>query len=371
MKIGIDIRAAIHEPAGIGTLALNFVKQINVQNDGNEYFLYGDQEFDFGISNERIHSIIKSSGQFSLGKMLWHLTALIDARYIRRLDAFVSFGSLQIAALTKNFVVLIIPDLSHILMPEFHVAKSRFTARLLMRTALRNAKKVVAISEHTKHDVLAFMNGRLDESHISVAYPACDELYQRKPTEDEKQRVKHKYNLDRKYVLTVGTLEPRKNLPTLLKAYAEVAKNNPAVDLVIAGKKGWMYDNILGEVKRLDIERRVKFLGFVSLADMPALYAMSEVFVYPSLYEGFGIPPLEAMTCGVAVVTSNISSLPEVTGDAAVLVDPRNVNELSAQLNRLLADSAERERLSKSGRERARQFSWQKFAQGILSGVEE
>jgi glycosyltransferase involved in cell wall biosynthesis len=370
MEIGVDIRAALHEPAGIGSLALNFAKQLERLPDANDYYLYADEEFEFGFSNRRIHRVVKSFGRSAMGGMLWHVAALADARLVRRLDAFVSFGSLQIAALTKNFVVLVIPDLSHLLMPEFHVAKSRITARLLMSRALRNARHVVAISEHTKRDILDFMNGRLKESEITVAHAACDEIYQREPSGDDKARVRERYGLKGRYILTVGTLEPRKNLSTLFRAYAEILKDHPIAELVVAGKKGWLYDTMLNEVKKLGIESHVKFLGFVPLADMPALYSLAEVFVYPSLYEGFGIPPLEAMTCGVPVITSNVSSLPEVTGDAAILINPRNVAELSSQLKRLLDNPSERERLGDAGRERARQFSWQNFTQRILSGAE-
>lgn len=370
MRIGVDIRAALHEPAGIGTLALNFAKQLGELSDTNEYFLYADETFELQKSNRRIHPVVTSFGKSPLGGFMWHGAALVDARWGRRLDAFISFGSLQIAALTKGFVVLVIPDLSHILMPEFHVAKSRLTARLLMKRALGNASRVVAISEHTKRDILAFMKGRLNASDVMVAYAACDEVYQREPSTGDKQRVRTQYGLERPYILTVGTVEPRKNLSTLLRAYADLRKYYPAVELVVAGRKGWLYDQTLDDVTTLGIEQQVKFLGFVPLADMPALYSMAEIFVYPSLYEGFGIPPLEAMSCGVPVITSNVSSLPEVTGDAAILVNPRDVDELSLHLRILLENPSQRERLGKAGRERAHQFSWRKFTQEVLSGVE-
>ncbi|MBX2992931.1 MAG: glycosyltransferase family 4 protein [Bacteroidetes bacterium] len=369
MKIGIDIRAAIHEPAGIGTLALNFARQLDSLENEDEYFLYGDQEFDFGVSNKRIHSVVKASGSSPISKTIWHVAALIDARYVRRLDAFVSFGSLQMSALTRNFVILVIPDLSHLLMPEFHVAKSKFTGRLLMRSAMKHAKKVVAISEHTKNDILTFMNRSLNAPDISVAYPACDDIYYEKPSDEDCKRVREKYHLHKKFILTVGTLEPRKNIPTLLKAFAFIAKQDVNVELVLAGKKGWLYDSIFAEIRSLGIESRVKFPGFVPLTDMPALYAMAEVFVYPSLYEGFGIPPLEAMSCGVPVITSNVSSLPEVTGDAAILVNPHDVRELAEQIGSLLNDDQLRKRYALAGRERAQRFSWKEFSRQILSAA--
>jgi glycosyltransferase involved in cell wall biosynthesis len=370
MKIGIDIRAAVHEPAGIGTLALNLVRQLGSVGRENEYFLYSDREFDCETSTDNVHLLIKSYGDSHIGKMMWHAHALTDARYRRRLDGFVSFGSLQLPALTRDFVILIIPDLSHVLMPEFHVAKSRFTSRMLMSIALTNARRIVAISEHTKKDILHYMKGKINEADITVAYPACDVLYRQTPSPQEVQQVRKRYGLDRNYILTVGTLEPRKNIPMLIRAFAELVKEDSSYDLVVVGKKGWLYESVFEEVRTLGIDEMVKFLGFVPLHDMPSLYSMADVFVYPSLYEGFGIPPLEAMTCGVPVIASNVASLPEVTGDAAVLVDPHNAGTLRFQLKRLLSNPQLRVHYGRAGKERAQLFSWRTFAEQVLSSVQ-
>jgi len=370
MRIGIDIRSAIHEPAGIGTLTLNLVRQLMREDRQNEYFLYGDAPFDFGISNDRFHAVTKSSGVPVVGKLVWHLSAAFDARYRLRLDRFVSVGSLQVSALTRDFTVLVVPDLSHILLPEYHIAKSRVTARLVMKQALLRARRIVAISEHTKADILAHMKGRIEERKISVAHLACDETFSRTPTAEDIQRVRERYLLPEKYVLAVGTLEPRKNYETLIRAFRKCMDEGVTHNLVIVGRKGWFFETIFREVKTLGLESNVRFLGFVPSDDLPSIYARADAFVYPSLYEGFGIPPLEAMTCGVPVITSNTTSLPEVTGNAAILVNPRDPQELSVQLSTLLRDEQLRNFYRRAGIERARQFSWKSFADKILEALQ-
>ncbi len=370
MRLGIDIRSAIHEPAGVGTLTSGMLAQLIRIDRDNEYYLYADAPYSVGISNTHCFHVMKSFGDSSVGRILWHPYAAFDARYRRRLDRFISIGSLQISAMTSDFTVLIIPDLSHVLFPEFHRVISRQTGRLLMKRALLNARMIIAISEHTKSDILTYMGGTLSASKIAVAHIACDELYARKPSTEKLNLVRGRYMLPEKYVLSVGTLEPRKNYETLITAFRQCVTNGVAHDLVIAGRKGWFFETIFEEVRKQNLESRVHFLGFIPLDDMPALYSMAEAFVYPSLYEGFGIPPLEAMTCGVPVITSNVTSLPEVTGTAAILVNPRDVQALSAEMERLLRDEQLRAHYIRAGLERSRHFSWKIFAENVLKAVQ-
>jgi glycosyltransferase involved in cell wall biosynthesis len=282
----------------------------------------------------------------------------------------VSIGSLQVSALTRDLTVLVIPDLSHIVLPEFHVAKSRLAAGVLMKRALLNSRTIVAISNHTKADILGFMNGRIPKEKVVVAHIACDEIYTHPPTTADLNRVRRQHRLPQKYILSVGTLEPRKNYEMLVKAFQGCVNEGVEHELVVVGRKGWFYEAIFAVVKNLGLESKVHFLGFVPMRDMPSIYAMADAFVYPSLYEGFGIPPLEAMTCGVPVITSNVTSLPEVAGDAAILIDPRDAHMLSVQLRRLLQDVELRRLHIKAGEEQARKFSWTTFAENVLSAVQ-
>ncbi len=178
-----------------------------------------------------------------------------------------------------------------------------------------------------------------------------------------------RYGLPPRYVLAVGTLEPRKNLTTLLAAFARLRRNGEVdadLRLVLAGARGWLEEPIFATVRSLGLEDAVRFTGFVDDDDLPAVYSGAALFVFPSLHEGFGLPLLEAMACGVPVVTSNVSSMPEVAGDAATLVDPRDGEGLAAAIGRLLRDEALRDRLREAGIARARQFSWEATARRTL-----
>ena len=176
-----------------------------------------------------------------------------------------------------------------------------------------------------------------------------------------------KNNLPSKMILNVGTLEPRKNVVSLIKAFEKLKqKGYKDYKLVIAGEKGWLYKQIFKEVEHRDLKKEILFLGVVKDEDLPMLYNCADMFVYPSLYEGFGLPPLEAMACGIPVITSNTSSLPEVIGDAGIMVDPGDVNSLCEAMYNVLTDKELRCQMSKKGLKRAKLFSWEKAANEIL-----
>ena len=180
--------------------------------------------------------------------------------------------------------------------------------------------------------------------------------------ESEIRRVRQAYDLPERYVLAVGNKQPRKNLPRLVEAFGSLAAEMPEPALVIAGQRGWQGTEVENVVQYMGLERRVRFTGFVPAEDLPALYSGADVFCYPSLYEGFGLPPLEAMACGVATITSNSSSLPEVVGDSAIMVEPTSVPGVAAALRALLANEAMRREYSRRGIERAALFSWDRTA---------
>jgi glycosyltransferase involved in cell wall biosynthesis len=185
------------------------------------------------------------------------------------------------------------------------------------------------------------------------------------------ERVKARYGIRGDYILYVGTLQPRKNLRRLLKAYAMVQKRDETPCLVIAGRKGWLYDQIFQQVERLGLETEVIFPGYVPQDDLPTLLSGACFFVFPSLYEGFGLPVLEAMACGTPVLCSNVSSLPEVAGNVALLVDPLDVESMAEAMNRLLQDEGLRAQLVERGFQQVRQFSWDRCARETLTVLED
>ncbi|MGO4214298.1 glycosyltransferase family 4 protein, partial [Terriglobus sp. YAF25] len=188
---------------------------------------------------------------------------------------------------------------------------------------------------------------------------------------DQIERVRRTYELGTKFALYIGTLEPRKNVARLVDAFASIAAKHPELTLVIVGMKGWMYDGIYEAVANSGLESRVKFTGFIPEEDKPYLMAASTIFAYPSLYEGFGIPVLESLACGIPTITSNTSSLPEVAGEAALLIDPTQKEQISSAMDRLLSDSSLYERLRKEALLQAAKFTWRKTAEQTLTAYEE
>jgi len=253
-------------------------------------------------------------------------------------------------------------DLSFMVFPQSFRTFQRFYQKLFTRWSIHRAAHVIAISSSTARDLNRFF--AVPGAKVSVVFPGVDAAYV--PVLDAQtlagfRRLRH---LPEKIILFVGTLEPRKNLLTLLRAYAQFRRQaNTGHKLVLGGGKGWLYEPILAAIKQLGLQTDVILPGFIPEVELPLWYNMADVFVYPSLYEGFGLPPLEAMACGRPVIVSNASSLPEVVGDAALLVDPHQVDQWADALVLLCQDSDLRVDLAARGLQRARQFTWTRMAQ--------
>jgi len=220
---------------------------------------------------------------------------------------------------------------------------------------------VIADSENTKNDCIKHL--KIPEEKIKVIYIAADEIYRPLDSTEEVKKEIKKYNINSQFILFVGTLESRKNIPNLIKAFYKLKNRGITHKLVITGKKGWNYAEIFKTVEKLNLQKDIIFTDYVPEEDLVKLYNAAEVFVYPSIYEGFGLPPLEAMSCGCPVITSNISSLPEVVGDAGITIDPYNIEELANKMYEVLINEDLRKELSTKGLERAKLFSWKKAAE--------
>ena len=260
--------------------------------------------------------------------------------------------------------VLTVYDLTFMLFPEYHVKGMQAFASD-MRKFVGRADRIIAISEHTKRDIVELLD--VPAEKIRVTLLAADEKFRVLDKDAAQHEVLAKYGIDREYILYTGTLEPRKNVPALVRAF-HMLKREAKIPhrLVLAGKKGWLYDRIFAEVRELGLEDEVIFTGYVPDDDLPYLYNGADLFAYPSIYEGFGIPPLEAMACGCPVVASNSSSLPEVVGDAGVMVDPHDEAALAEAMGKVLADSALAASLREKGLDRSRLFSWERCARETL-----
>lgn len=256
-----------------------------------------------------------------------------------------------------------IHDLTCWLLPELHTAANVRADRSFADRVLRRAARLIAVSESTKSDAVRILG--LDPERVEVIYPGVADTFFN-CGEAERARVREHYRLARPYVLSVGTLEPRKNLDRLLEAWSRLAPSlRGEVDLAVAGPRGWAASEIFERLQAAG--RSVRYLGYVPERDLPGLTAGAAVFVYPSLYEGFGFPLAQALACGVPAVVSNVSSLPEVAGDAALLVDPRSAEEIREALERLLLSPALARQLAAKARRRAQRFRWEVSAEQSLA----
>ena len=267
--------------------------------------------------------------------------------------------------------VATVHDLGYRHYPQAHTLRSRWYLDWSTRRDARIARRVIADSEATRLDLATFYG--IDPAKVVVAYPAGGEGFA--PVRDAATlaRVRQRYGTGASYFLYVGTLQPRKNLPTLLIAFATLLRDGVLTDdvrLVMAGKKGWLYDNVLATVRALALEERVVFTGYVPQQDLPTLLSGALAYVLPSWYEGFGLPVLEAMACETPVICSNVSSLPEVAGDAALLFSPDDATALAGAMERVYREPALRNELAARGREQARCFSWERCAQQVLAALE-
>jgi glycosyltransferase involved in cell wall biosynthesis len=259
--------------------------------------------------------------------------------------------------------VVTIHDLSAFLFPQTFRRVNRVYTQWAIRVACRRATRILAVSEATKSELVRWLG--VAPERVVVTYDACEERFA--PSDPAAiEAFRRRAGLPERFILFVSTLEPRKNVPTLLDAYARIAASTDA-PLIIGGSKGWLYEPIFAKVEALGLSDRVRFVGFIDGADLPLWYAAATVFTLPSLYEGFGMPLLEAMACGTPVVTTTSSSLPEVVGDAGLTVSPTDADALGAALLRALTDADLRAEMRERGLRQARRFSWRATAEQTLA----
>lgn len=238
----------------------------------------------------------------------------------------------------------------------------------MIRLSAKRASAIIADSESTRRDILRVVP--IAPQKITAVPLGVSNVFKPMRTPGAFEEIRRRYQLPARIILCVGELQARKNLPTLIRAYGRLVQQGLTHSLVIAGRKGWMYDELFQAVQSLNLTDRVIFTGYVPEQDLPLLYNVADVFVYPSLYEGFGLPVLEAMACGIPVVTTNVSSMPEITGDAGVLVDPYDVDSMADAIRRVVVDREIHAELECKGLERARMFSWERTAKETVAVYE-
>lgn len=288
---------------------------------------------------------------------------LLAPALLRLNGADVFHGVLNVAPLfCPTPSVITIHDLAFLVFPQTFRRVNRAYLTWATKVSAKRAARILTVSEATRQEVIRLLG--VPPARVVVTYNACEERF-RPPEPAAIEAFRRRTGLPERFILFVSTLEPRKNVPTLLEAYAQIATSIDA-PLIIGGGKGWLYDEIFAKVEQLGLHDRVRFVGFIDRDEQPLWYAAATVFTLPSLYEGFGMPLLEAMACGTPVVTTTSSSLPEVVGDAGLTVPPTDAEALGAALLRLLTDADLRAELRERGLRQARRFSWRTTAAQTL-----
>jgi len=316
-------------------------------------------------------------------------------KILKGVDIFLSPHFLLTPVSKKAKTIIVFYDLSFIRFPEFFsLPKLLWHKFVYPKNQAKKADLIIAISESTKEDLVNLY--KIEPEKIKVIYPGIDKKFKRiNKNNPNLLRTRKKYNLpvnESGFILYFGTIEPRKNILAAIKAFEQLKKNQPAqlnqvqwqrfegrvknykekifdfsnLKLVIAGAKGWLYDEVFEKAKNSRFSKDIIFTGFINEKDKPYLYNLAKIFVYPSFFEGFGLPPLEAMACGVPTIVSNASSLPEVVGNGAIMIDPYNVDELALAIRKVLEDKDLREDLIKKGLKQAKKFDWNKTIQQFL-----
>lgn len=366
MRIGLITNLMDGHGAGIGRYTENLVKNLLFIDKKNEYYLIHSNKKSYEFKGN--YQEIKLPFFDSIPKKL--ITgAFVIEKICRdnRLDILHDVGQISpyfFPSRTKR--ILTIFDLSPILYPQFFTLLTRSYMKLLPQI-VRNTDSIITISENSKKDIMRLLG--VSKEKITVTHLGIERKF--KPLKDKRHlnEIRNKYRLPRKFILFVGTIEPRKNLPALIEAYHAVAQKID-ISLVIAGQIGWKYADVFEAIRKYSLQKQVIFTGYVDDNDLPALYNLAEVFVYPSLYEGFGFPVLEAMASGCPVITSSTSSLPEITGNAAILIDPMDIMSITKAILKTVLNKKMRLDMVERGLGQAKKFSWKNCVFNTLNNYE-
>ncbi|MTI59429.1 MAG: glycosyltransferase family 4 protein [Firmicutes bacterium] len=351
MKILFDNR--MKNWSGIGRYSFNLIKEFScLMKNKNDVVLLSNTAYnsnDFNIMNCR-------AKVFSLKEQVE--LPLLNKK--NKIDLYHS-PHFVFPVLNSKKMVLTIHDLTPLLFPQYFSVNARIYMKMMIWLSRYRTAKIITVSKNTKEDLIDKFSFRDDK--IEVIYNGVGECYKSINNQELLDGVKKKYDTGENFILYVGNIKQHKNIVRLLKAVSRLDRPNK---LIIVGKRDNAYDEVLTVIEKEGLNDRVIFTGFVSDKDLVYLYNAAKVFIYPSLYEGFGLPPLEAMACGTPVITSNVSSLPEVVADAAIKINPYSIDDIDNAIHRVLTDPDLQKKLSEKGKERAKKFTWKKTAEETL-----
>lgn len=361
MIIGIDGNEAnLKKRVGIGEysyeLLCNLAK-LNTENTEFRIYLKDKPVLDLPPKNDRWKYRILKPGK------AWTQWRLPLDLYLDRKKPDVFFTPSHYAPRFSPIpTVISVMDLSYIHFPKLFNSHDLYQLKNWTAYSVKKAATILTISKSSKNDIIN--EYKVPAERVIVTYPGYKEVKTLTPRVYGMNQLKTKYNISDNFILFVGTLQPRKNISRLIEAVSLLEEKN--IELVIVGKRGWLFEEILETPKRLNIEKRVKFLENVNDEDLMELYSKAKCFVLPSLYEGFGLPVIEAMKAGCPVITSNVSSLPEAGGDACLYVDPEDTGDIAAKISELINNQKLRKKLIAKGHKQVMKFSWRKTAEQTL-----
>ena len=365
MKVAIDARK--WRDYGIGTYVRNLVRHLARLDRDTTYFVFCNRSDESTLRDlaENFVPVVDDSAGYGLRE---HVSIPLK---LRRLGADLLHSPHYVRPLFCSIPsVVTVHDCIHLLFPEYLPSPMAWRyAHFMIGRAVRKSALVFTVSEASRRDILRFYPWA-DPDKVQVVPNAIDVDLLEDPGAEESERVRERYQIRGRFVLFVGNVKPHKNLERLIASFARLRQEAGHEDLklLIIGEDVSRYGSLRRTVEAAGVRQDVRFFGYVPDRTLAALYRMASVFAFPSLYEGFGLPPLEAMACGTPVVTSRISSLPEVVGDAAVLIDPYDVEDITRGLRRALEDETLRAALIEKGRVRARGFSWERSAAAVHAG---
>ena len=399
MKIAIDIRPLLEEKhTGVQEYLTGLLGQFLKLDRKNEYIFFYSVQKKIKNQKSKIKNIIQSMSSRTIedskikhiqipNKFLNISLKFFNRPYLDKLvggvDVFFT-PNMNFVPVSKNCrKVITFHDLSFERHPDFFSLKRRLWHKFINpKKQAKTANAIIAVSQSTKDDLVELY--KIQPEKIKVIYSGINKQSQKPKAESRNYKskiksIQNKYHLPEKFILYLGTIEPRKNIVGLIKAFELLKSNFPKnlpnplykkgnnkYKLVIAGPKGWLYKDVFDSMRKSKYKKDIIFTGFIDQKDKQYFYELAELFVYPSFYEGFGFPPLEAMAQGAPAITSNISSLPEAIGDAAIMIDPYNINEIAQAMEMVLTDEALREKLKEKGIKQVEKFSWQKCARETL-----
>lgn len=368
MHIAIDAHSVGAQLAGNETYAVNLIEALAEIDRSNQYTLY--------VTKQSAADRFKNRwANFEVQRTLPHTPLvripLILSAKLRQNPVDVLHVQYTAPPLAPCAVVATIHDLSFEHLPETFNRRSRTQLRLTVRRTARNAAQILTLSEFSRRDVIETYG--IDPDRVAVTPAAAPAHFRPVTNATNPRRIRATYGIERDYILALGSIQPRKNLVRLIKAYSSLWKerqNLAMPQLVIAGKRGWLESETMRAAELSAAAHDIRFIGYVVEADLPELFSGAMCFAYPSYFEGFGLPVLEAMQCGTPVIAGNRTSLPEVAGDAALLIDPFDETVIADALRNLIENPDRRDDLRVKGIERAKRFSWQQTARLTLQAYE-